>query len=249
MKSSKIVLYLLSAVLVMLLLINLFGCGMLTPAKKPEIGPAGTPNEENPNPPILQRFDSPPAALYDLEKTAGIIFEGINKAQWGQTQEGLINLQTTWQETKPLIGEKKGVKEADEALAQLAGDINSKNIMLSYETLNKFMGSISDIGKSYKLSPLSDIIAIGNALRSVSFYTEDKDWTKAAAKIKQLQGTWNQFKPSLEKAGILGEITKTHSLVNQLKDSIIAENKGSADEQIGKINKSLGIIREFYRGK
>lgn len=149
---------------------------------------------------------------------------------------------------KPLIGEKKGIKEADEALLTTLTSITNKNSIASQENLNKFMGSISEIGKSYKRSPLSDIIAIGNALRAVNFYTEDKNWVKASTKIKDLEGTWKQFKPSLEKAGILGEITKTHSEMNQLQDAILAENEGSVNEQLDKLNESLGKIREFYRG-
>jgi len=233
----------------MILSLILSGCGMLTPIKKPEIGPAGKPTESVPNPPLTQRFWSPPGELYDLEATAGVIFEGINKENWMQAQEGLKNLQLLWQQSKPLIGEKKGVKEADEALEKLTMSVSEKKITNSYENLNKFMGSIGDIAKSYKLSPLSDIIAVGNATRNVSFYVEDKNWSKAASKIKELEGTWEQVKPSMEQIGILSEVTITHSNVKQMKDAVNAENKGAFDEILAKINDSMGRIREFFRGR
>jgi hypothetical protein len=222
---------------------------MLTSAQKPDIGPTGKPTESKPNPPIIERFWSPPGELYDLEATAGVIFEGINTADWPQAQAGLSTLQTTWQQVKPLIGAKKGVKEADAALDKLVTSVDEKKIANSYEALNKFMGSISDIGKSYKLSPLSDIIAIGNSLRNVNFYVADNDWKKAITKAKELEGTWGQAKPSLEKIGILGEVTAAHTTMNQIKDAVNAENAGSFQDHIADINESMGRIRNFYRGK
>ena len=92
------------------------GCSMFAPLKKPEIGPTGKPVETKPNPPFTQRFMSPPKELYDLEATAGVIFEGINKKNWIQAENGLTTLQTVWSQAKILTGDKKGVKEADEAL-------------------------------------------------------------------------------------------------------------------------------------
>jgi hypothetical protein len=44
-------------------------------------------------------------------------------------------------------------------------------------------------------------------------------------------------------------VTKAHSLVNQIKDSVNAENKGSFLEQSAKLNESMGYIRDFFRGK
>ena len=225
------------------------GCNMFTPLKKPEIGPAGSPVETKPNPPISQRFESPPKELYDLEATAGVIFQGINKKDWVQAERGIATLQTLWPQIKDLAGNKKGLKDADEALTTLETDINKQSSLASYESLIKFMASVSDVGKSYKLSPLSDIVAIGNTIRNVSFYVQEKNWDKAKAKMKELEGAWGQAKPSMEKVGILGEITKTHSAVKQLKDAVEAENKGAAEEQIANINESMGIIREYYHGK
>lgn len=227
----------------------LSGCNMLSPVKKPEIGPAGSPVESKPNPPLTQRFTSPPGELYDLEATAGVIFQGINKGNWPQVESGMTTLQTLWPQVKTLTGNKKGIKDADEALTQLVTNVAGKKTTESYEDLNKFMISISDVGKSYKLSPLSDIVAVGNTLRNVSFYVHDKAWDKAKAKVKELESAWGQAKPSMEKVGILGEVTKTHSAVKQLKDAVEAENQGSAEEQIMNINESMGAIREYYHGK
>jgi hypothetical protein len=111
------------------------------------------------------------------------------------------------------------------------------------------MGSISDIGKSFKLSPIADIVAVGNAARNVSFYSDDKNWGKAASKVKELQGTWQQVKPSMEQVGILGELTKTHADIKQLTDAVNAENKASVIENLAKLNESMGQIRQFYYGR
>lgn len=227
----------------------LSGCNSFTPLKKPEIGPAGNPVETKPNPPLSQRFESPPKELYDLEATAGVIFQGINKKDWFQAERGFSTLQVLWPQVKNLTGSKKGIKDADEALLMLEEDINNQNGINAYKSLVKFMAGISDVGKSYKLSPLSDIVAIGNTIRNVSFYVHEEGWDKAKAKVKELEGAWGQAKPSMEKVGILTEITKTHSAVKQLKDAVEAENKGAAEEQIANINESMGIIREYYQGK
>lgn len=245
LKTIKIVI-----LLHMFLSVVLFsGCGLMTPAQKPDIGPAGKTVESKPNPPFVERFYSPPGELYDLEATAGVIFEGINKENWQQAEAGFANLQTTWLNAKALVGDKKGVKEADKALQDLSTAIAGKKITNSYENLNKFMGSIGDIAKSYKLSPLSDIIGVGNAVRNVNFYIADKDWSKAASKAKELEGVWGHAKPSMEQVGILNEVTRTHALVSQIKDAVNAENKGAVEEQTTNINESLGYIRNFYRGK
>lgn len=223
--------------------------GMLTPAPKPEVGSTGTPVESKPNPPLLHRFWSPPGELYDLEAIAGVLFEGINKEKWEQAREGLTNLESAWAKAKPLIGDMKGVKEGDQALQGLEESIASKDMKSSYEKLIAFMAAISDIGKSFKLSPLSDIIAVGNTARNVAFYTEDTNWLKAAVKVKELQGSWQQSKPTMEQIGILGELTKAHSTVKQLKDAVNAENKSAAEEQLANLNESMGRIRMFYYGR
>lgn len=236
-------------VAVLLIAVLASGCGLMGPAKKPDIGPAGKPTEAKPNPPVMERFASAPTQLYDLEAIAGTVFEGVNKENWQQAEAGLYNLQAVWQQAKDVTGDKKGVREGDEAIGKLAASIMDKKITASYESLNKFMGSVADVGKSYKLSPVADLIAVGNALRSVSFYVADKDWSKAASKVKGLDDTWNHAKPTMEQFGVLGAVTTTHAAVKQLKDAVNAENKGSAEEQVANLNESLGKIRDYYRGK
>ena len=114
----------------------------------PDIGPTGKPPESKANPPFWERFQAPPAQLYDLEAIAGATFAGINNQDWPQAKTELYNLILTWQEGKPLIGEKKGVDEADKALAKLVAAINNQEAPDAYENLNEFMAGISDIGKS-----------------------------------------------------------------------------------------------------
>ena len=233
----------------MMILLIVTGCGMLGAAKKPEVGPAGAPVETRPNPPITQRFMSPPKELYDLEATAGVIFEGIIKNNWQQAETGLNTFRELWPYAKTLIGDKKGVKDADEALGKLVTGVEEKKGADSYESLTKFMGGIGEIGKSYKLSPLSDIIGVGSAIRTVYYYVETNDWKKAAGKMKELDSVWGQAKPSIESIGILNKVTTSHSIIKQMKDAIEAENKGSIKEHIANVNESMGYIREYYRGK
>ena len=222
---------------------------MLTPAKKPDVGPTGEPTEAKPNPPFLQRFLSPPAQLYDIEAIAGSLFEGVNKERWEQAQAGLANLQNVWAETKPLLGAMKGVEAADSAMNKLSASVAAREITASYENLTAFMAAVSDIGKSFKLSPLSDIVAVGNTARNVAFYTEDKNWLKTASKVKELEGTWKQVRPSMEQIGIFGELTHAHSLVKELKDAVNAENKSSVEEKLADLNESMSRIRQFYYGR
>lgn len=222
---------------------------MFQPLKKPDIGPAGAPATEKSNPPLTQRFMSPPGELYDIEATAGIVFEGIIKNDWLQATAGLTTLQQLWPRTKSLVGDKKGVMAASIALEELTLPISEKNPMDSYENLIKFMTSIGDIGKSYKLSPLSDIIGVDNAIRRVAFYVTFNDWHKATAKMKELDSTWGQAKPGMESVGVFGKITTTHSIIKQMKDAIEAENKPAVEANIDNINESMAYIRDYYHSK
>lgn len=245
MKNKRLPLILMTAISMAVI-----GCSLAEPTKKPETGPIGTTLVSHTNPPLLQRFESPPVELYDIETIAGTVFEGIAKEKWPDAESALSNLSTLWQQTKTLIGDKKGVKEADEALSNLSNSMKAENADDAYQDLNKFMSNVSDVGKSYKLSPISDIITIDNAIRNLNYYVAtNKDWKKSAAKSKELNATWSALKPTLEQVGILSEITKAHSLVNQIKDSVDAENKGTFTEQIAKLNESIGHIRDFFRGK
>lgn len=243
---SKRLLPLWSCLLLMTLAVC--GCSFLTPAKKPEIGPAGKSDVKT-NPPFVERFKSPPYQFYDMEAAAGIVFYGINTENWPQAEAGLHELQAIWQEVSPLLGDEKKAKKAGDSINKLSTAISTKKITASYEALNTFMGNISDIGKAFKLSPLSDIIGISNLVRNVSFYVEEKNWVKAASKVKELADSWGQVKPGMESIGILGDVTKTHSYINQLKDAVNAENKSAAENTIESLNECIGTIREFYRGK
>ncbi len=249
MLKFRIVLAVVSACFLASVLLIPAGCGLGLSAKYPDVGPTGKPAEPKTNPPFFHRFRSAPTQLYDLEALAGSTFEGINKENWEQAEAGLSQLQMVWQETKLAVGDMKGIGEGDKSLGKLAEAIAAKQITPSFENLNHFMGVISDLGKNYKLSPVSDIIAAGNTIRNVSFYIEDKNWVKAGAKAKEMADSWNRSKPALEQFGILGEVTKTHSFVNQLRDAVAAENKGAADDRVADLNASLGRIREYYRGK
>lgn len=225
------------------------GCGLGQPAPKPEFGPAGKPAEAKPNPPLLSRFATAPVELYDLETAAGAVFEGINKGDWQQAENNARNMYDLWQQAKQKTGDMKGVADGDKALDKLQAAVAAKKITASYENLNKFMSTAADIGKNYKLSPLADIIGLGNAVRAVAFYVEEQDWSKAASKAKALENAWGQFKTSLEQPGILGEVTKSHAYITQIKDAVNGENKGTAQEQITNLNESMGRIREYYKGK
>jgi hypothetical protein len=222
------------------------GCGLN--ANETDSGPTGKLTKTKSSKPIIELLSPAPAKLYYLEAIAGSTFEGINKENWPHAEEGLANLSAAWQEAKQSINDEKGVKSVDESLDKLSSSITEKQITASYENLNKLMANIGDIAKLYKLSPLSDIIAVDNAVRSTSFYIEEKNWLKASVKVKALETTWNQIKPGLEKFGIIGEITKAHSYVNQIKDAVNGENKDNADDKINDINASLGTIREYYCG-
>jgi len=86
--------------------------GMFTPAPKPEVGPTGKPVESKPNPPLMERFLSPPTQLYDLEATAGVIFEGFNTEKWDQAQKRINKSANDMAASETIIGRKKGSKRS-----------------------------------------------------------------------------------------------------------------------------------------
>jgi hypothetical protein len=225
------------------------GCTLFQPQLKPEIGPTGSGEEAKSNPPFFQQFDQPPAKLYDLETLSGTLFESLRNKNWEQAANQLQSLRQTWEESKLQVGDKKGLKEANEAIQKLADAVEKQKLPGAYEALNQFLVGVSDIAKSYKLSPLTDILLVGNAARNVSYYVHDKDWSKAAAKVKELEGTWEQAKPSMEQIGILSEITKAHGTIKSLRDAVTSENQGASEGQLKILNESLGAIREFYKNK
>ncbi len=223
------------------------GCGLVSPAKKPNVGPIGQIKEEKIHKNIFEQLKSPPPELFDLEQIAGVIFAGINTEEWSQAQSYLPLLHERWNKVKTTIVDKESISKNDKALAALNSAINNKQISESHKSLEQFMGGLNDIAKEYKLSPLPDIIAIGGKLRNVSFFVAEKDWQKASLKVKELEDSWEQMKPGLEQVGIMGEITKIHSSIKQLKDAINAENKAGADEHLNKTNESISRVINFYR--
>ncbi|MDU2066264.1 MAG: hypothetical protein E6713_15725 [Sporomusaceae bacterium] len=225
------------------------GCDLGQAPKKPEIGPTGSGETTKTNPPFWQRFEKPPQIFYDLEPTGGILFEKIKQKNWSAAALDAANLRHSWENTKLAIGAKKGVGEADEALEKLNQAITAQNSLTAYEALNEFFSALSDAAKSYKFSPLADLLQIGNAARSVNYYVADKDWSKAAAKAQELEQTWEQNKPSLEMMGILGKVTQTHSTIKGLRDAVGGENQGQAESLLKNLNESLANIRDFYKNK
>lgn len=232
-----------------LISITTAGCGLVSPAKKPNIGPIGQIQEEKIHKNFLDQLKPPPPELFDLEQIAGIIFAGVNTENWSQAQSYLPLLYERWNTVKTTIIDKNSIAKNDKALVSLETAINNKQISESHKKLEQFMGGLTDISKEYKLSPLPDIIAIGNKVRNVSFYVAEKDWQKATLKVKELEDSWEQMKPSLEQVGVMSEITKIHSSIKQLKDAVNAENQAAVDEQLNKINQGISRVINFYRNK
>lgn len=222
-------------------------CSPLSPAKKPEVGPAGYSETVDSPSPFWQKFEKPPLAMYDLDTIAGALFENLKQHRWDEVNNQLTLLQQTWLDIRQAIGNSKGTQETDEALEKLTAAVTERNTTKTHEALNGFIAGAGETAKAFKLSPLTDLLLIGNAVRDVNFYVLDKDWSKAAAKALGLESTWEQNKPSLEQIGILSEITEAHSSIKAIRDAVSAENEGSATGLIKKLNKNLANIREFYK--
>ena len=231
-------------------LFSISACGLLSsPAPKlEESGPAGQipPKQESP---FLAKLQSPPKEIYELEKSAGLLFEAVRKQDWLQAQQNFFRMRTAWQDAKPILVSQDGMEEATSSLEKLSQSLSAGKIPEACQNLHNFMAGIAKISQNYQLSPSSDIINIGNALREVSFYVGSEDWGKAEVKLKALESVWGQSKPALEKVGVLAQLTKTHSLLTQIKDAINAENKEAFLERAADMNSSLGQIRDFYEGK
>lgn len=232
-----------------LLLLMISGCTLGTAEKKPEIGPTGSGPLTLPNPPFLQRFQSPPATLYDLDALAGQIYEAFAKNNSQQEMQLITDLANVWTATEPQLGDKKGVPEAKEALKKLQESVSNSSFETKVDNLNQFMGKVSEIGQSYKLSPVADLIATSNNVRILAYYVDQKDWLKAGAKAQQLENSWEQIKPGLEKFGVLSEITASHGIIKGLRDSVAAEDKDGSEGKIKQLNDHLGKIRDYYRSK
>lgn len=217
------------------------GCALFEPISDFNQGPAGSIEESSPD--TASWTADAPNKLYDIEGLAGGVFEGILSRNWPMVNDNLTQLLTAWTEAKSSIPDSANTSETEKILGYLVAAIQARNADQSQHDLNDFMYKISDISKNYKLSPLSDIIAVNNAGRDLRYAVENKNWAVAAAKIKELQNTWGRAKSNLEQFGILGEITHTHSSIEQMKDSVDAENRTSFLERFKSFNESMAKIR------
>lgn len=225
----------------------LSGCGLLSkPAPKMET--SETASRVLRSSPFLERFSSAPHEFYDIDESAAALFSAMTAQDWKSAAQALAALQNAWGKVRPSATEKAAA-EGGASLDKLAGAVAAQKTSEACRSLNKFMGNASKIGENYQLSPIADMITIGIAVREAGFYAGDENWGKAAAKSKELENVWNQSKSSMEQMGVLGELTKAHFLINQMKDAIDAENKDSFLEHLEEVNETLGGIRKFYYGK
>lgn len=216
------------------------GCSAITP-----INDLTNITEDIPTPapdPAAWTADAP-SKLYDIEGLAGNIFSSILSRDWNGANENLSRLMTAWTEAKAVIENPAAILQSEEILSLLISAIQARNPDVSQKELNDFMYKISDISKNYKLSPLSDIIAINNAGRDLRYAVENKNWVTAAAKIKELQNTWGRAKSNLEEFGILGDITQTHNSIDQLKNSVEEENRTTFLDRFQKFSEGMTHIR------
>ena len=217
------------------------GCSLIEPINDFQQGPVGTVEESSPD--TASWTADAPAKLYDIEGLAGGVFEGILSRDWSIASTNLSQLITAWTEAKSFLKDSQNNVETENILKHLITAVQTHNADVSQQDLNNFMYKISDISKNYKLSPLSDIIAINNAGRDLRYAVENKNWATAANKVKELQNTWGRAKSNLEQFGILGEITHTHSSIEQMKDSVDAENRTTFLEKFKSFNESMAKIR------
>lgn len=192
------------------------------PAKKPDIGPIGTSNQKAASLPLAERFFSSPSQMYDMEISSGALFENLMKEDWGKSEQIVMGLQEIMRKNNSLKENEK--EKINVTLNQLNNLLLENKKSEAYEKLTNLSKNIIDITKPYSLSPLADLITINASVRNTTYYVETKQWKVAATKAKELESLWKQAKPSLEQPGILGEVTKIHSTIAQLKESIDAEN-------------------------
>ncbi len=223
------------------------GCSLIEPINDFQQDPVGM--IEGSSPDTASWTADAPAKLYDIEGLAGGVFEGILSRNWPMASENLSQLLTAWTEAKSSLQDSQNDLETENILNHLITAIRSHNADESQQDLNNFMYKISDISKNYKLSPLSDIIAINNAGRNLRYAVENKNWATAASKAKELQNTWGRAKSNLEQFGILGEITHTHSSIEQMKNSVDAENSVTFLEKFKSFNESMTKIRSALANK
>lgn len=221
--------------------LSLAGCSAIEPIN--DLSNIVEENAPNTAPDTAAWTANAPTKLYDIEGLAGNIFEGILSRNWNDATANLSQLITAWTDVKSVIENPTAILQSEEVLSLLISAVQARNPDLSQTELNDFMYKISDISKGYKLSPLSDIIAINNAGRDLRYAVENKNWVTAAAKAKELQNTWGRAKSNLEQFGILGDITETHSSIEQMKNSVEEENRTTFLERFQKFNEGMSHIR------
>lgn len=221
--------------------LSLTGCSTIEPIN--DLSNVVEENTPNTAPDTAAWTAKAPTKLYDIEGLAGNIFEGILSRNWNDATANLSQLITAWTDVKSIIENPTAILQSEEVLSLLISAVQARNPDLSQTELNDFMYKISDISKGYKLSPLSDIIAINNAGRDLRYAVENKNWVTAAAKAKELQNTWGRAKSNLEQFGILGDITQTHSSIEQMKNSVEEENRTTFLERFQKFNEGMSHIR------
>ncbi len=221
--------------------LSLAGCSAIEPIN--DLSNIVEENTPNTAPDTAAWTANAPTKLYDIEGLAGNIFEGILSRNWNDATANLSQLITAWTDVKSVIENPTAILQSEEVLSLLISAVQARNPDLSQTELNDFMYKISDISKGYKISPLSDIIAINNAGRDLRYAVENKNWITAAAKAKELQNTWGRAKSNLEQFGILGDITETHSSIEQMKNSVEEENRTTFLERFQKFNEGMSHIR------
>lgn len=221
--------------------LSLTGCSAIEPIN--DLSNVVEENVPNTAPDTAAWTANAPTKLYDIEGLAGNIFEGILSRNWNDATANLSQLITAWTDVKSVIENPTTILQSEEVLSLLISAVQARNPDLSQTELNDFMYKISDISKGYKLSPLSDIIAINNAGRDLRYAVENKNWITAAAKAKELQNTWSRAKSNLEQFGILGDITETHSSIEQMKNSVEEENRTTFLARFQKFNEGMSHIR------
>jgi hypothetical protein len=220
----KIKFILLSLMAVVVGSVSLSGCGLLSSGSKAQ----------------AQNF-------YELSENAEKIYVTVINQNWTDARDTYLLLDETWQKTKETLPAEDAQK-GEENLVTLSKAIEAGDRLGSCRGLNKFMGTVAEIGEKEKIMPLSIMIEVSTALRETVFYAVEEDWSKAAAKSKALINVWNHSKPAMEQVGILSEVTETHSFINRLQDAIDAEDKDAALEIFSEINETLAKIHKFHCG-
>jgi hypothetical protein len=219
----------------LIIAVILSGYGFLSyPYPKMETDEQGAPK----NRAHSEMFLSAPNEIYDIDNSAGQLYETISRREWADSRQYFGELKEIWKNVNERFSEGGTTRDRGDArLNKLSESITAGDAYSSHENLNSFMRIVSKTSENYKLSPVSDIISVGVVLRDAGFYTQEENWDKAAAVSEELDHVWNQSKPTLEHMGVLREVTKLHSIMNKIKDEMETENKDAALDHISDAKK------------